>query len=106
HAFFNPKDIPFAAAYVWGLWALLRAVRGDNYCWRSALIFGLLAGACMAVRVGGLLLLCYAGLFILIGLMINWVKIGPLTLRREFAQRIGWGSFASVAAFLVLFMFW
>src|SRR5690606_31272027 len=65
HLFINPKDIPFAAAFALAMWALLRVLgRPERMHWRSALLFGVTAGACMSTRVGGLLLFCYAGLFL------------------------------------------
>ncbi|GHC14277.1 hypothetical protein GCM10007047_34340 [Cerasicoccus arenae] len=106
HQFINPKDIPFAATYVWGLWALVRILRNDRRDWRSMLLFGGLAGACMSVRVGGLLLLCYAGLFFGVQLAINWAQSGVTVFRREVVRLVRWLPLATALAFLILFVFW
>ncbi len=106
HAFFNPKDIPFAAMYVWGLWALALALRDRRRDWRSALCFGALAGACMSVRVGGLLLLCYAGLFIFLQLVYARVCIGVAYFKRQAWESLRWGAVATALAFLFLLIFW
>lgn len=66
HSFFNPKDIPFAAAYVWSLFALLR-IRAELPRVRigTILLGGLTIGLAMAVRVGGVVLLGLLGLILL-----------------------------------------
>lgn len=64
HMFFNPKDIPFAATYMLGLWGILRLDKaGSPLTVKDGLVFGIIAGASMATRIGGLLLYAYAGLF-------------------------------------------
>jgi len=55
HAFFNPKDIPFAAAFVASMLCLDRWLVQRNWRWLIALGFAL--GAALGVRVGGVLLL-------------------------------------------------
>ncbi|WP_269543044.1 hypothetical protein [Cerasicoccus fimbriatus] len=106
HSFFNPKDIPFAAAYVWGLWALARVLQTDARNARSMLLFGLLAGVCMSVRVGGLLLLCYATLFLGAQLVVNGLVLGPLTFKRQLWENARWLAGASTVALLLLLVFW
>jgi hypothetical protein len=56
HGFANAKDIPFAAAYPWLLLALLRASEAlDRPMRRATLAAGLAAGAALAARPGGLM---------------------------------------------------
>ncbi|MBA3550565.1 MAG: glycosyltransferase family 39 protein [Nannocystis sp.] len=63
HMFNNPKDLPFAVAYVWALDALIAVIaalpRPRRGQW-LALTFAF--GAAMSVRIAGVLLLCYLGL--------------------------------------------
>jgi hypothetical protein len=59
HAFNNSKDIPYACAFVWALWALGRMVARNSLTWRDAGWLGLTFGLCMAVRPGGMLLFGY-----------------------------------------------
>jgi len=61
--FNNPKDVPFAAGYVWSLYYLVRLIpRLPIPPRREVLKLGLAIGLTLAVRVGGLLLLCYLGM--------------------------------------------
>lgn len=106
HMFINPKDIPFAAIYVWGLWALARMLKPERRDWLSAIVFGLLAGACMSVRVGGLLLFGYAGLFLLVDILVKWRCLGSRTARRSAVEAVRWLLIAALPAFGLLFLFW
>lgn len=71
HSFNNPKDIPFTAAYIFTVWAIIRflkyyPIKRLRYAWPIALGIGLSIG----VRVGGILLAIYfimfTGIFYLI----------------------------------------
>jgi len=107
--FNNPKDIPFAVGFVWTTYYLVRLVPFlPRPPWRLVLKLGLATGLAMAVRVGGLLLLCYLGL--LLSLFGLWQAIAarrPLLL-----VSIGWTSlwriFAPVAlmAYAIMLVFW
>lgn len=60
HGFFNSKDIPFATAAAWALYATL--VLGDGprpVPWRSVFFAGLTTGIALGVRPGGAFLLAY-----------------------------------------------
>lgn len=109
HMFINPKDIPFAATFVWGLWAIARTVYSKNpYNLRLAFTFGVCAGACMAVRVGGLLLFCYAGLFIGIFQLAQWFTSGrnPKAFVQPGLRLSIWLLTAGAIAGSILFVFW
>ena len=69
--FNNPKDIPFAAGYIWSLYYLLRAVPLlPNVPLRISISLGVAIGLALGVRIGGLLLLSYvlvvAGVYALV----------------------------------------
>jgi hypothetical protein len=65
HMFVNSKDIPFAVFYVWSLYYLIRILHEfPGISITTAGKFGIVSGLAMAVRVGGLLLLCYLYLFV------------------------------------------
>lgn len=96
HAFHNSKDIPFAVAFTWAVYALAHFV-AEPRRWRRALAFGLAAGGTLAVRPGGLPLLlglfaCAAGLAALAG-----------GARRALALR---GAAALSLAWLTMVAFW
>jgi 4-amino-4-deoxy-L-arabinose transferase-like glycosyltransferase len=109
HMFLNPKDIPFAALHLWGLWGLLRCFEeGRSLPRRSRLLlFGLLGGLAMSTRIGGLLLFAYAGLA-----MVGWYWLrhrdGGLSPRRIgnlWRPSIYWGA-AFLVGMAVLVVFW
>jgi hypothetical protein len=60
--FINPKDIPFAAAMVWGV-ALLTdiAENPEHPRRRTVVVLGLAVGLALGVRIGAVLLLGYLG---------------------------------------------
>lgn len=63
HMFDNPKDLPFAVGYVWGLYFLLRIYDAFPRLPRRLVLQASVAlGFAMSVRIGGLLLLCYLGM--------------------------------------------
>ncbi len=67
HMFNNPKDIPFAAGYVWGLYYILRLIPFLPKPPRGLVIkLGIVTGLALGVRVGALLLICYLGMILLI----------------------------------------
>jgi hypothetical protein len=77
HQFNNPKDIPFAVGYVWGLYAIARLVGAGadeavpSIAGRPGYWIGLAValGLGMSVRVGGAILIAYLVLFVaLLGL--------------------------------------
>ena len=73
HSMNNPKDIPFAAAYIFTLLHLIRFVKqlprpGAKTIF--ALILGI--GFSIGIRIGGLLLVAYLGLFT--GIAFLWEK--------------------------------
>jgi 4-amino-4-deoxy-L-arabinose transferase-like glycosyltransferase len=74
--FSYPKDIPFAAAFTWAAWGLLRWL--DEPDERAALAFGLCTALCTAVRPFG-------AAFVLLG-VLAWlwrVHLGPRRTQRQ-----------------------
>ncbi|NND08231.1 MAG: phospholipid carrier-dependent glycosyltransferase [Saprospiraceae bacterium] len=65
HSLFNPKDIPFAAGYMVSLYYLFHLLKEMPKPSKKVLI-GLTIGIAMSVgvRVGGVLVIAYAGLFL------------------------------------------
>lgn len=76
-AFNNPKDPPFAAGYMMSIFALIYYFEKlPKPTWKATLLLMLGIGLAFAIRVGGLLLYAYLGLFLLIALLSNeeWKK--------------------------------
>jgi dolichyl-phosphate-mannose-protein mannosyltransferase len=107
--FNDPKDVPFAAGCVWATYYLIRIVPFLPRPPRRLVVkLGVAIGMAMAVRVGGLLLLCYLGL--LISLFALWQAIAarrfPVLIR---IGRTGlWRVFLPVAliAYALMLVFW
>ena len=111
HAFFNPKDIPFAALYICALYYLIEivvalpAIRST----RAWLTFSLASGLCLGVRIGGLLLFCFlfAGVAMFAARSLLFERGAPLRSR---IVKIGMAVAASLAAcglaIAVALVFW
>jgi len=66
-AFNNPKDTPFAASYTLGLYAIIVWIKNiDKPTWKHTILMGLAIALCLSIRIGGLLLVAYLGLFYLV----------------------------------------
>jgi tetratricopeptide (TPR) repeat protein len=80
HSFNNPKDIPFAAAYIFTVYAIIRFLKYfPEKKWKYAGFVALGIGLSIGVRVGGILLAIYfimfAGLYYIISVQIKeWLK--------------------------------
>lgn len=115
HQFNNPKDVPFAAGYIWGLYFIAKLLvahaRGQveflqlftsrTYFLRLGLTFGL----GMSVRVGGALLIGYLALALVAVGFERWRSVPrpqPLGLKRV-ATKVG---LACGVAWALLVVFW
>ncbi len=64
HAFNNHKDVPFAVLYLWSVYWQLKVLRSmPNGRWDWVVVTGVITGFAMGIRVGGVMLLCFAGVF-------------------------------------------
>ena len=107
--FNNPKDTPFAVGMAWSLYYLARLLPGlPRPDMRLVLKLGLAAGLALAIRVGGLLILGYVGLALL--LFVLW----RLAETRSFKGVVvdSWTCFwrvlapVIVVAYPVMLLFW
>ena len=70
HSMFNSKDIPFAAGYIAAVYFIVRFLKTWPSPSKATIIGGILAiGVALSVRIGGLLLLIYTLIFLLIKLI-------------------------------------
>ncbi len=116
HLFFNPKDIPLAATYMVGVWALVALFQKmPAPPWRSVVWVGLAAGFAMSTRIAGFLILCYFGLFVGVYLLGQYGRrLRALECDRKLIQDAGrdllrWalrGAIAGTVALLPLYIFW
>ena len=96
HAFNNHKDIPFAALYLWSVYWQLKVLRSmPNARWNWVIVTGVVTGFAMGIRVGGVMLLCFAGVF---WLLKSW----RLDVKRCVLQ---WLT-ALIVSYVVMLLFW
>ncbi len=104
HILINPKDIPFAATYVWGLYAIARLTLSlpKPSLWTYART-GLLIGLCMATRPPGVVLIGYAGMALLTWALFYTEK--PAIWKRLGDYAVG-GVLITVVAVVTLLPWW
>jgi 4-amino-4-deoxy-L-arabinose transferase-like glycosyltransferase len=67
HSMNNPKDIPFATATIFTIWAIYKLLDTlPKVSWKHIVFVALGIAASINVRVGGLLMIGYLGLFMLV----------------------------------------
>lgn len=115
HQFNNPKDVPFAAGYVWGLYFIAKLLvahaRGHAefiqlFTSRAYFVrLGLTFGLGMSVRVGGALLIGYFALALAAIGVERWRQVPrpePLGLKRVAVK----AGLACLIAWALLVVFW
>jgi hypothetical protein len=111
HSFNNPKDIPFAVGYVWGLYALARllaasAAGGPLRMGRSYWVgLALALGLGMSVRVGGAMLVAFLGLFLLLSALERW-RVQGRAEARALLPVAGRAGLAALGGWAVMLLFW
>lgn len=105
HSMNNPKDIPFAATYIFSLFYMIRFIDEAPVFKRSTasmLAAGL--GASISMRIGGILLICYFGLFL--GLFWLLAKVRKQQSSTPVLKIILWGASIALAGYLAGMIFW
>jgi hypothetical protein len=113
HQFNNPKDIPFAVGYVWGLFWIAQlgsvAERAAARGWRSSAGYwaalALVLALGMVVRVGGVLLIAYAIAFALL-LMLDAARTRGRAALRAWAPLVPCVLAAALGAWGLLILAW
>lgn len=108
HMFFNPKDIPFAACFAWGLWGVLRINWSDGLHRSRCTTAGGVIGLTMSTRLGGLLLLAYSGLLAGVDFCRGLVAdpVNRSNWFRGAVARLITLAVVTIVAFLVLILWW
>jgi hypothetical protein len=114
HMFFNPKDIPLASTYVFGVWALVELFsKLPKPSWWHVAWVGFAAGLAMSARIAGLLILGYFALFVLLYLCVLYVsryRSGRDLNGIEVAKDCGYwalrGAVSGLIALLPVLIFW
>jgi len=111
HMFNNPKDIPFAAGYVWSLTYILMSLRYFPRLPVGLTVkLGLAIGLTLGIRVGGLLLWGYFGLAALTYIVApEWIT-GSSPYSKSPAKRLtqlaGYTFVAFLISYIVMLFFW
>jgi hypothetical protein len=106
--FNNPKDLPFAVAYVWALDALCDVVlRLPRVPARAWIRFAVLAGLAMGVRIAGILLLVYLAAVVLGSGWLRARATRDLQAGLGHARRLGRPAlWAMLGAWVVMILPW
>jgi hypothetical protein len=116
HQFNNPKDVPFAVGYVWGLYAIARLLAwspAPGERWQRsvarALLLALTLGLAMSVRIAGAVLIGYLFAFTLLR-ALDAVRL-KRGLERQHALRATaalalLAAASSLGAWAVMLPFW
>jgi len=106
HAQNNLKDVPFALAYISAVFFSLKAIFSDGTIrvWDVILLLLSIAFA-ISIRAGGLVLICYLFLFLLISAIFNSYRTGRLDFRLE-GIRLLMVILISSGAFILGILLW
>jgi tetratricopeptide (TPR) repeat protein len=93
--FNNPKDIPFATGYVAALLYTIKWLKTlDKPSWKATICLGLSIALAISVRIGGILVIAYLGMFYLIEMWrikgFGSKFFGKTVLHMAAAVVIGW----------------
>ena len=105
HAQNNLKDVPFALAYIAGTFFLLRWLFAEKQNWRDVLMLILSIAFCISVRPGGLLLICYLLLFVLIKEVITYRETAKININL-IKKRLASVGFILVFSYLMGILLW
>lgn len=107
HSMNNPKDIPFAAAYVFTLLHMIRFLKQLPRP-GSKTIFMLIVGisAAINVRVGGILLIAYFGLFTGMSYLIRKELRPLLSNGKQLFKIVGIGMIVVILSYFGGMQFW
>lgn len=109
HMFINSKDIPFAVFYAWSVYYLIRLLRElPNVTWKTAGKLAVASGLTMAVRVGGLIVLCYLVFFTGIWFVYSLVfQRETIRFNSSFLlRRFGFLAAVPAVAYAIMLAFW
>lgn len=109
HMFFNPKDIPLAATYTLGVWALVSVfTKLPQADWQSGVWVGFAAGLALSTRIAGFLILVYFGLFVGIYVLLRYLQNNRdlSQLKSDLWLWVWRGGCSGLLALLVVFIFW
>jgi len=106
HMFMNPKDIPFACGYLWSLYYILKTLRRPLSL-SLFLKLSITIGLTLAIRMGGVFLIFYLGVALLLRLWLQRDQIkSKAQLANRFGQAVAYGIGVIIVSFLILLPWW
>ncbi|MCU0461485.1 MAG: tetratricopeptide repeat protein [Bacteroidales bacterium] len=89
HSQNNLKDIPFALAYISGIFFSLKVIFSEKtISYRDILLLVLSTAFCISIRAGGLILICYLFLFFFVSVTDRKIRTGHFDLKLEIIRLI------------------
>ncbi|MFT5882549.1 MAG: hypothetical protein ACI9FG_001053 [Crocinitomicaceae bacterium] len=105
HMWFNPKDIPFAACYIWCLYFLLVVISEfPRPRWTQVLLLGVVTGLALGVRLAGLLIPLYFGAACLLFLIFQSRRV--CQFKSDLLSLFMRGVCSAGVAYLCVLPFW
>ncbi|HEX2969414.1 MAG TPA: hypothetical protein VHO46_09945 [Bacteroidales bacterium] len=106
HSYNNLKDIPFAFAYISGIWMTFRFLgKSGKIKIQDAVLLTLSIAFCISIRAGGLILICYLFLFLVLYYTWKWLTTGRININ-EMIRKTAWIFVISLVAFLLSSLQW
>jgi len=106
HSYNNLKDIPFALAYISGIFFTLRFIRsGRKVSLSDAAFLTASIAFAISIRAGGLLLLCYLFLYLCFFWFIRYVSNGKIEIR-WFLSKLAWVTGITIIAWILGIVLW
>ncbi len=107
-AFGNLKDIPFAAGYLAGILFIIRFIKElPKPKWATAIFLALAIAFTCSVRIGGLILFAYLGLFLLIYFILKPFELKHIVSTRPcFVRLLGQGVVILLIGYFAGLLFW
>lgn len=109
HTMNNPKDIPFAAAYIMGIYFMIKFLKEFPKPAKRTIFWLIIAIAfSINIRIGGLLLIAYFGLFGLLELYRQFFvfKISAEQRKVYFRKALRYGLLIIILGYLGGLVFW
>ena len=106
HSQNNLKDVPFALAYISGIFFILKFLSSIRVIpWKTSILLTLSVAFCISIRAGGLLLICYLFLFFFGYYLLKYLR-EPVFAFKEIWIRGAVISVISVAAIFLSILLW
>lgn len=105
--FNNPKDIPFAVAYLAAVYYMVKALMmGRVSCGRMMGKIGLLIGMSLGIRIGGILLFPVLVMMVVMDLYSHWRERGTADWEKHLYRILCCVGLAFAVAWLVMLLAW